>query len=86
VLAISPQDVDSHERWIAKEGFPFALLADTELTVAELFGVKGGRGIAVKRSVFLVDSEGIARYRYEGTVRAIFKKPKALAKILDTME
>lgn len=86
MLAISPQDVDSHERWIAKEGFPFALLADTELTAAESFGVKGGRGIAVKRSVFLVDSGGVVRYRYEGTVKAIFKKPKDLAKILEGME
>lgn len=86
MLGISPQDVDSHERWIAKERFPFALLADTDLAVADAFGVKGNRAVPVKRSVFLVDSAGIVRYRYEGTVKAIFKKPKALAKILEGME
>jgi peroxiredoxin Q/BCP len=82
VLGISPQDVDSHERWIAKEGFPFPLLADVDLEVADLYGVKGNRAIPVKRSVFVVDAEGVLRYRYEGTVKAIFKKPKALAKVL----
>ncbi len=83
MLGISPQDVESHERWIAKEGFPFALLADTDLAVAAAYGVKGNQAIPVKRSVFIVDADGIVRYRYEGTVKAIFKKPKALAKVLD---
>ena len=82
MLGISPQDVDSHERWIAGEGFPFPLLADVDLVVAEAYGVKGGRGIPVKRAVFVVDTTGMLRYRYEGTVKAIFKKPKALAKVL----
>lgn len=82
MLGISPQDVDSHEQWIAKEKFPFALLADVDLAVAESFGVKGNKAIPVKRSVFIVDEAGIVRYRYEGTVKAIFKKPKALAKVL----
>ena len=86
MLAISPQDVDSHERWIAKEGFPFALLADVDLEVADRYGVKGNRAIPVKRSVFVVDAEGVVRYRYEGTVKAIFKKPKALARILATLD
>ncbi len=82
MLGISPQDVDSHARWIAKEKFPFALLADVDLAVADAFGVKGNKAIPVKRSVFIVDEAGIVRYRYEGTVKAIFKKPKALAKVL----
>jgi peroxiredoxin Q/BCP len=86
VLGISPQDVDSHERWIAKEGFPFALLADVDLEVAERYGVRGNKAIPVKRSVFVVDTQGVVRYRYEGTVKAIFKKPKALARILASID
>jgi peroxiredoxin Q/BCP len=82
VLGISPQDVDSHERWIASEDFPFALLADVDLEVAASYGVKGNRAIPVKRSVFIVDTEGMVRYRYEGTVKAIFKRPKALSRVL----
>ena len=85
MLGISPQDVDSHEKWIAKEKFPFALLADVDLAVAEQFGVQGNKAIPVKRSVFIVDEAGTVRYRYEGTVKAIFKKPKALAKVLASL-
>ena len=61
------------------------LLADTDLAVAKRYGVKGNQAIPVKRSVFIIDATGVIRYRYEGTVKAIFKKPKALAKILHTI-
>ena len=85
MLAISPQDVDSHERWAAQEGFKFALLADTEMKVIDAYGLRAPV-VGVNRSVFLVDTAGIVRWRYSGTVRAIFKRPKQLAKILATMD
>ncbi len=53
--------------------------------MADAFGVKGNKAIPVKRSVFIVDEAGIIRYRYAGTVKAIFKKPKALAKVLASL-
>jgi peroxiredoxin Q/BCP len=84
VLAISPQDVDSHERWAAQEGFPFALLADTDETVIRAYGLEAPL-VGVRRSVFLLDTAGIVRWRYSGTVRAIFKRPKTLTRILATM-
>ena len=40
LLGISPQDVDSHEKWAEKRGFHFPLLADTDKTVIELYGVR----------------------------------------------
>ncbi len=82
MLGVSPQDLDSHEQWIAKEGFPFPLLADVERSVADAYGVKGGRAVPVKRSVFVIDGGGVLRYRKQGTVTAIFKKPAALAEIV----
>ena len=51
VLGISPQDVDSNERWCEREHFQFPLLADTEKTVIEAYGV-AAPVIGVKRSVF----------------------------------
>lgn len=81
MLAISPQDVDSHARWAEAEGFQFPLLADTDQEVATSYGVASAR-MGVKRSVFLIDAEGILRAKHGGAVRAIFKKPKALAKAL----
>jgi peroxiredoxin Q/BCP len=85
VLAISPQDVDSHERWAAQEGFPFALLADTDQAVIRAYGLEAPL-VGVRRSVFLLDTAGIVRWRYSGTVRAIFKRPKTLGRILATMD
>lgn len=86
MLAISPQDVDSHQRWAEKEGFTFALLADTELRVIDTYGVKGGNRVPVQRAVFVVDTRGVVRYRLVGQVRAIFKRPRALAKILEGID
>ena len=82
VLAISPQDVDSHARWIEQEGFGFPLLADTDRHVIERYGL-AAPVVGVRRSVFVIDTAGIVRWRYTGTVRAIFKKPRQLAKILE---
>jgi len=65
VLGISPDSVASHVRFKDKHDLPFPLLADTEHTVAELYGVWGRKKMYGKtflglvRSTFLIDSEGI---------------------------
>jgi thioredoxin-dependent peroxiredoxin len=82
VLAISPQDVDSHARWAEQEHFEFPLLADTDKKVIEAYGV-AAPVVGVRRSVFIVDTSGAIRWRFSGGVRAIFKKPRQLARILE---
>lgn len=62
VVGISPQDLDSHEKFIAKYGLTVPLAADTDLAVARAYGVKGP-GRLIRRSIFVVDPEGILRYR-----------------------
>jgi thioredoxin-dependent peroxiredoxin len=81
VLGISPQDVDSHERWIEKRSLPFPLLADTEKKVIDEFGV-GAPIIGVRRSVFLVDPEGVVRYKHVAVIGATFRKSGELAREL----
>ena len=81
VLAVSPQDVDSKERWCEREHFEFPLLADTEKTVIKQYGA-ASPVIGVKRTVLLIDAAGVVRWRFSGAVRAIFKKPKELAELL----
>ena len=85
MLAISPQDVDSHERWAKQEGFAFPLLADTDWVAIDAYGVRAPV-VGVNRSVFLVDTAGVVRWRYTGTVRAIFKRPQQLSRILAKMD
>ena len=81
VLAVSPQDVDSKERWCEREHFEFPLLADTEKTVIKQYGA-ASPVIGVKRTVLLIDEAGVVRWRFSGAVRAIFKRPKELAELL----
>jgi peroxiredoxin Q/BCP len=84
VLGISPQDLDSHEKWAAKRELPFVLLADVDKTVIELYGVKGAAFIAVKRSVFVVDPAGIIRFVDRKMLGATFVSFDKLAPILET--
>ena len=82
LLGISPQDVDSHEKWIAAKQFPFPLLADTDKKVIVEYGVKGFGPIAVKRSTFVIDAEGILRHQRVASIGMTWDKPGELAKIV----
>jgi peroxiredoxin Q/BCP len=84
LLAISPQDIDSHRKWAEKRGFTFPLLADTDKKVIEGYGV-GAPLIGVRRSVFLIDEQGIVRYKHVAILGAMFQKSDHLAKVMETM-
>ncbi|MEN3341588.1 MAG: thioredoxin-dependent peroxiredoxin [Actinomycetota bacterium] len=64
VLGISPDDERSHTKFKEKYGLPFTLLADTDHSVAERYGVWGektymGRTyVGVSRSTFVLDEDG----------------------------
>ena len=72
VVGISRDSIKSHENFKARFSLPFALLADTEETVCELFGViklknmygKQVRGI--ERSTFLLDHKGVLCREWRG--------------------
>lgn len=63
VLAISAQDVASHERFSGRHGFGFPLLADVDKHVARAYGVVGPFGMP-RRSVFVVDAAGRIAYAH----------------------
>jgi thioredoxin-dependent peroxiredoxin len=79
VLAISPQSVDSHERFAAKFGFKFPLLADTDKKVAGLYGTLGPLGFP-RRSVFVVDRDGIVRYAHRAIAGLTFRSTDELVR------
>jgi peroxiredoxin Q/BCP len=62
VFGISPQSVDSHERFVAEHGLTVPLLADETKEVARAYGVLGPAGI-VRRSIFIIDPDGVIRHR-----------------------
>ena len=63
MLGISPQSVESHERFVTENRLQLPLLSDPGKRVARSYGVVGPGGF-VRRSIFLVDGEGIVRYRH----------------------
>lgn len=84
VLGISAQDITSHDTFSAKHGFAFPLLADTDKAVAGMYGTLGPIGFP-RRSVFIVDGEGVVRYAHRAiaglTFRPVSELVGELAKI-----
>jgi peroxiredoxin Q/BCP len=61
VLGISPQSVDSHERFTQEKSLNVPLLADEDKAVAKAYGVLAGP--MVRRAIFILDEEGVVRHR-----------------------
>ncbi len=61
VLGISPQSVESHERFTEEKRLNVPLLADEDKEVARAYGVLAGP--IVRRAIFIIDEEGIVRHR-----------------------
>lgn len=61
VLGISPQSVDSHERFSKEKSLNVPLLADEDKAVAKAYGIVAGP--MVRRAIFVIDEEGVIRHR-----------------------
>jgi peroxiredoxin Q/BCP len=73
VLAISPQSVESHAEFSCEQGgFAFPLLADEDRKVGDAYGIIGPLGF-YRRSVFVVDGEGVVVYVHRAVAGLTFK-------------
>jgi peroxiredoxin Q/BCP len=67
IVGVSPDDPDSHIRFIRKFNLPFTLLADTENQVCRAYGVwkeknmYGRKSMGVERTTFVIDGSGLVR-------------------------
>ncbi len=74
VLGVSPDSEASHKKFATKYKLPFTLLADTDRSISEAYGVYGekkfmGRTyMGVHRTTFLIDEKG--------KIKKIFQKVK----------
>ncbi len=65
VLGVSPDDEKAHQKFIAKQNLNFTLLADTEKSVVNAYGVWGEKKLygrkymGVFRKTFLIDEQGV---------------------------
>jgi len=89
IFGISPDSVDSHEKFRKKLGFPFDLLSDPDQTVCKLYDViqeksmYGKKYMGVERSTFLIDAKGVLReawrkVKVDGHAEAVLAAVKAL--------
>ena len=65
VVGVSVDSAASHQKFIAKHELPFPLIADTEKTLVEAFGVWGEKSMYGRkymgtfRTTFIINEEGI---------------------------
>jgi peroxiredoxin Q/BCP len=82
VVAISPQGLESHEHFSSKYGFDFPLLADTDKAVAASYGTLGPLGFP-RRSVFVIDAEGVVRYAHRAIAGLTFRPTAELIRAVE---
>ncbi|MCM3905110.1 MAG: peroxiredoxin [Pyrinomonadaceae bacterium] len=63
VVGISTDSVDSHKKFAAHHDLPLRLLSDKGGDVARVYGAKSLIPGKVARSVFVIDANGVIRYR-----------------------
>ena len=84
VLGISAQGVASHESFSDKHGFRFPLLADTDKEVAGAYGILGPLGFP-RRSVFVIDREGVVRYAHRAIAGLTYRPVSELVEVLRSL-
>jgi thioredoxin-dependent peroxiredoxin len=74
ILGVSPDSEKSHQKFVTKYKLPFTLLADSDHSIADTYGVWGekkfmGRTyMGIRRTTFLIDEKG--------KIKKIFEKVK----------
>jgi thioredoxin-dependent peroxiredoxin len=84
VLGISAQDLTSHDRFSQRHGFKFPLLADTDKAVASAYGTLGPIGFP-RRSVFIVDGDGVVRYAHRAIAGLTYRPVSELVGVLERL-
>jgi thioredoxin-dependent peroxiredoxin len=85
VLAISAQGLESHEKFAEGQGgFAFPLLADSDKSMYRDYGALGPLGFP-RRSVFILDGDGIVRYAHRALTGATFRPVSELVAALQKL-
>jgi peroxiredoxin Q/BCP len=89
VLGVSPDSVESHQKFAEKYELPLTLLADPDQEVIQAFGVwkeknmYGKKSMGVERTTVVIDGQGIVRkifprVRVDGHSDKVLETLKAL--------
>ena len=84
VIGISAQSVSSHDKFAGHHGFRFPLLADTDKAVAKAYGTLGPIGFP-RRSVFVIDREGVIRYAHRAIAGLTYRPVSELVDVIKSL-
>lgn len=81
LVGINGQGLDSHRRFARRDGIPIPLLSDPGLTVASAYGA-ALPVVGTRRSVMIVDEQGVLRHRHVHTVGISFATVADLRRVI----
>ena len=84
LVGISSQDLDSHERFVARHGLNIPLLADVDCEVAKAYGAYA-RVIGTRRAVVIVDEDGVVRHRHDHTLGLDYQSVDEIRAALESL-
>jgi len=76
IVGVSDDSIESHVKFAKSQNLPFPLIADTERSILNSYGVYGEKNMygrkymGTKRVTFLIDENRV--------IRKVFKKPKVI--------
>ncbi len=85
VWGISPQDVESHERFRASHGLVMPLLADVDKAVGRAYGIVGPAGL-YRRSVFVLDASAVIRHVHRSLTGLTYRPSEELVDAIRSAE
>jgi len=65
LLGISCDSLYSHDAWARHHGLSYPLLSDIHRTVCQAYGVHNVERNCARRSVFIIDKQGVLRFKEE---------------------
>ncbi len=87
LIGVSRDSIASHQRFRAKQEFPFALISDANEALCTLFDVikqkklYGKVHLGIERSTFVIDGQGVLRREWRG-----LKVPDHAQEVLEYVE
>ena len=69
VAGVSPQDVESHQKFRDEYELPFTLLSDPDKVAVEMYDVDGPFGVGVRRATFRISQDRVIKDAVMADVR-----------------
>ncbi len=66
VLGVNPDGLESHERFVTAQSYPFPILVDEGAAIAKAYGATKEGGSGIQRTVYIIDPNGNVLFAEQG--------------------